>query len=119
MYRVATGSRQGEAPGLLRVSAVYRFRAEVWRYQGADPWHFVTLPGEVADDIRMRTAGSRRGFGSVRVEVAIGDTRWSTSVFPDKGSGSYVLPLKRSVREATGAEEGEMVTIELEVVEAR
>ena len=97
---------------------MYRFEAEVWRYQGADPWHFVTLPAEIADDIRMRTAGHRRGFGSVRVEVAIGATRWSTSVFPDKGSGSYVLPLKRSVREATGAEDGEAVTIELEVAEA-
>jgi hypothetical protein len=97
---------------------VYRFEAEVWLHQGAEPWHFVTLPGEIADEIRVRTAGSRRGFGSVRVEVAIGETRWSTSVFPEKASGSYVLPLKRSVRQATGTGEGDVVSIELEVVEA-
>ncbi len=96
---------------------MYRFATEVWRHQGADPWYFVTLPAAIADDIRVRTAGFRRGFGSVRVAVAIGETRWSTSVFPERASGSYVLPLKRSVREATGAEEGEVVTIELEVVE--
>jgi hypothetical protein len=97
---------------------VYRFRAEVWLYQGENPWHFLTLPADVSDAIEERAAAGRRGFGSVRVEVAIGGTRWSTSVFPDKAAGAYVLPLKAAVRRAEGITAGDSVSGDLEVVEA-
>jgi len=97
---------------------MYRFDAEMWLYQGDAAWHFVTLPGDVADDIRARTSGERRGFGSVRVQVTVGNTTWSTSVFPDKTSGSYVLPVKRSVRDAEGLEPGEAVPIDLRLIDS-
>jgi len=97
---------------------MYRFDAEMWLYQGDAAWHFVTLPGDVADDIRARTSGERRGFGSVRVQVTVGNTTWSTSVFPDKTSGSYVLPVKRSVRDAEGLEPGEAVSIDLRLIDS-
>ena len=96
---------------------MYRFDAEMWLYQGDAAWHFVTLPGDVADDIRARTSGERRGFGSVRVEVEVGSTTWSTSVFSDKATGSYVLPVKRSVRDAEGLEAGDAVSICLSLVD--
>ena len=96
---------------------MYRFEAELWLHQGDAAWHFVTLPADVADDIRARTAGERRGFGSVRVEVAVGNTTWSTSVFPDKTSGSYVLPVKRSVRESEGLEAGEVAGVDLRLID--
>ena len=37
-------------------------------------WHFVTLPPELADDVREVGAGARAGFGSVRVTATIGST---------------------------------------------
>ncbi len=45
-------------------------------------WVFLTVPGDVSDDIRIES-GPPAGFGSVRVEVTIGSTTWRTSVFPD------------------------------------
>jgi len=76
------------------------FAAPLWRWDGASAWHFVTLPQDVSDDVELRavTAGSERGFGSVRVEVSVGATTWRTSLFPDRGRGAYVLPVKREVR---------------------
>jgi hypothetical protein len=66
---------------------VYDFTAPLWVWDGDAPWHFVTVPEEVSDDIEARTAHRRSGFGSVRVEVTVGATSWATSLFPDKGVG--------------------------------
>lgn len=85
------------------------FTGGVWRWEGDSPWHFVTLPLDVADEIRDQAAGVRRGFGSVRVRVTIGATVWSTSVFPDKRSGGFLLPLKKDVRDREGIDAGDHV----------
>ena len=37
-------------------------------------------------------------------------------MFPDKESGSYVLPVKQAVRRAVGIEEGDPVTVTLSLV---
>jgi hypothetical protein len=93
-----------------------RFRAELWEWEAKAGWFFLTLPEELADDIRARTDdGLRRGFGSVRVEVTIGGTTWRTSVFPDTSSGSYVLPVKKPVRTAEGIDPGDTVEASLVV----
>lgn len=92
------------------------FTAPLWLWPGDAAWHFVSLPEDAADDIRERFAGQRRGFGSVRVHVRVGETTWDTSIFPDSKSGTYVLPMKRLVRDREGLAEGDDVTIHLEVV---
>lgn len=94
-----------------------RFDAELWRWEGEAAWHFVTLPPELADDIAARTEGRRTGFGSVRVSARIGATAWRTSVFPDTRSGSYLLPVKAEVRRKAGIEDGDVVVVDLEVLD--
>ena len=91
------------------------FSAELWRHDGDAAWHFVTLPVEVAEQVREE-AGEPRGFGSVRVEVTVGGSTWRTSVFPDKARG-YVLPLKGAVRHAEGLEIGDDAVVTLRVVD--
>ena len=83
--------------------AEHVFRAELWEHspEGPGSWHFVTLPVELAEDIRFE-AGPTGGFGSVRVEARTGGTTWRTSLFPEARTGSFVLPVKKSVREAEG-----------------
>jgi hypothetical protein len=104
------------------MSESWSFTAPLWRWaakqESADPgsWSFVTLPVEVADDIRDSLVEPPRGFGSVRVTVEVGASRWNTSVFPDKESGSYVLPVKQAVRKAAAIEEGDPVTVTLSLV---
>ena len=93
----------------------FDFTAELWEHSGPGSWHFVTVPAETSEDLRS-VSGPPGGFGSVRVEVSVGDTTWLTSVFPDKASGCFVLPVKRQVRTAEGLDAGEEVAVSLRVV---
>jgi hypothetical protein len=94
-----------------------QFTADLWAY-GDEPgsWHFVTLPVEVAHEVRDG-AGPRRGFGSIRVSVTVGDTSWQTSLFPDSKSESMVLPVKKAVRVAEDLEAGEPCEVTVEVLD--
>ena len=72
---------------------MYAFRAELWQYEGPGAWYFVSLPTEVADDIRAKFGPQASGFGSIKVEAAVGSTRWATSLFPDKTRVTYMRPI--------------------------
>src|SRR6188472_2955708 len=62
----------------------------LWLWSGGQgSWHFLTVPEDQAREIRAESMARRGGFGSVRVEAAIGDTVWRTSVFPQR-SGGYI-----------------------------
>ena len=86
-------------------------------HNGVGPWHFVTLPVDQADEIDELTMFTSRGFGSVRVEVTIGNTTWGTSLFPDAKAESYVLPIKKLVRTVERLEAGKVVEVSLELVD--
>ncbi len=90
----------------------YRFNSKVVLWQGAAAWHFAYLEHAVAQKIRKGQEGKPRiGWGSVPVTATIGKTTWKSSIFPDKKSGTYLLPLKAEVRKAEGIASGDMVTI--------
>jgi hypothetical protein len=90
------------------------FEAALWQHDGDGGWHFVTLPADVAADVRDH-APPRGGFGSVRVTAVIGESRWQTSLFPESGSGSYVLPVRQQVRRANDLVPGDAVAVRLTV----
>jgi hypothetical protein len=92
------------------------FAAEVWIAPGDGAWHFLTVPTEPSEVIRLES-GPRVGFGSVKVHVTVGGSSWSTSVFPNSRD-TYVLPLKRSVREAEGILAGDVVDVTLRLATA-
>jgi hypothetical protein len=93
----------------------WTFSADVfaWGEEGQS-WRFLRLPLDVADEVRD-VAGEPAGFGSVRVHARIGQSAFATSVFPEKTSGSYLLPVKKSVREKEGIDHGDRVTVRLDV----
>jgi hypothetical protein len=90
----------------------FEFTTTLWRYEGQAAWHFVTLPGDVADQID-EAVGERGGFGSVPVEVTVGSSVWKTSLFPDKRAGSFVLPIKNAIRVEEGLEVDAPVAVRL------
>jgi hypothetical protein len=94
-------------PGVQR-----EFTAELWRAAGDAAWVFARLPEDVSAEFRdlLRPPA---GFGSVRVTVTLGGSRWSTSVFPE-GSTGYVLPVRKAVRTAEGVDAGDVVRIGIE-----
>jgi hypothetical protein len=92
--------------------------APLWTWEGGSSggrWHFITIPDGQSGEFRAEAFGNRRGFGSVRVEAAIGDVRWKTSVFP-ASSGGYLLPVKAEVRRRAAIGAGDEVTVTLELI---
>jgi hypothetical protein len=112
---VAVAERRAVVPASY-AAGVHRFDAELWLWKPDAAWHFVSLPEDVSDEIGDES-GPRQGFGSVPVQVTIGSSTWSTSVFPDSKRGTYVLPVKQQVRSREGIEAGDVVTVELTVRE--
>lgn len=94
------------------------FIGEVWQWDArkSDGWFFVSLPGELADQIDAEHGHRAAGFGSVRVDVEIGASRWQTSIFPDAKRQTYVLPLKKAVRTKEGIVAGGTATVSLTVI---
>jgi hypothetical protein len=80
---------------------------------------YIVIAGEKADAIRLAAIsgqwldGGKRGFGSAKVTATIGETVWQTSIFPEKESGGWFLPVKKAVREAEGLDEGALVRAEI------
>ena len=95
---------------------IYSLKARVWLYPGNAAWHFLTVPKKESEDIRDRFGKNARGWGSLPVSVRIGGTEWKTSIFPDKKSGTYLLPLKAQVRRTEGVFEGETAEFTIEIL---
>ncbi|MBO9581747.1 MAG: DUF1905 domain-containing protein [Sphingobium sp.] len=97
--------------------------AKLWRWQSATApaaWHFLTIAGEAADAIQIAAMtgqwlDGRPGFGSAKVKATIGATSWRTSVFPQRESGGWLLPVKKAVRVAEGIGAGDLVTVRIEL----
>ena len=94
----------------------------LWRWTSASApaaWFFVTIDGAAGELLaatalmRRLESGQVRGFGAIKVTAQIGDTRWTTSVFPAKDAGGYMLPVKAPVRQAEGLGEGDEITLTL------
>jgi len=95
----------------------FSFTAAVWEHDGPGGWHFVSLPEHIADEIDASFGHVAKGFGSQRVDVTIGTTKWSTSIFPDRKRGTYVLPVKKAVREAESLTDGSLAHVTIAVQE--
>ncbi|MCA9361816.1 DUF1905 domain-containing protein [Candidatus Kaiserbacteria bacterium] len=86
----------------------------LWSTEGG-AWHFLPVTKQVGMEIKETYGKHARGFGSLPVEVTIGKTSWRTSIFPEKTSGSYILPVKAVVRKNEGLEAGEQVRFQIRV----
>jgi hypothetical protein len=89
------------------------FSGEIWFWKGPAPWFFVTVPAEQSRDLKAISEFVTYGWGVIPVHVRIGNSEWQTSLFPK--DGLYLVPIKASVRKAENLEEGDKVTIRLEV----
>jgi hypothetical protein len=89
------------------------FSGEVWFWRGPSPYHFVTVPEDESAELQEMAAAVTYGWGMIPVAARVGETRWTTSLFPK--DGGYVVPLKDLVRRAEGIDVGETVTLLLTV----
>ena len=91
----------------------FEFNGKLWYWKGPAPWYFVTVPAKHGRDLKAIVTLVTYGWGMIPVQVRIGKTEWTTSLFPK--DGRYVVPVKASIRKAEKLEEGDTVTMRLEV----
>jgi hypothetical protein len=89
------------------------FSGKIWYWRGPAPFFFVAVPKQESHDIKAISGLVTYGWGVIPATVQIGQTEWTTSLFPK--DGSYLVPIKVSVRKAENLEEGDKVNIRLEV----
>lgn len=92
---------------------VIEFSGKIWFWKGPSPFFFVTIPAEQSRDIKAISKIVTYGWGVIPVHVRIGNTEFTTSLFPK--DELYIVPLKASVRKSEKLEEGDTVSIRLEV----
>jgi hypothetical protein len=89
------------------------FAGEVWHWRGPAPFFFVTVPDDASAEIHDVAAEVTYGWGMIPVRARIGETRWTTALFPK--DGCYVVPLKDAVRTAEAIDVGDTVSVRLDV----
>jgi hypothetical protein len=90
-----------------------RFTDAVFEWRGPAPYHFLRVPEDDAVEIQDVAAAVTYGWGMIPVAVTIGQTTWTTALWPK--DGSYVVPLKDWVRRAEGIGLGDVVTVRLRI----
>lgn len=91
----------------------FEFSGEIWFWRGPAPWYFVTVPERECRDIKALSAVVTYGWGMIPATVRIGRTTYTTALWPKEGS--YIVPIKASVRQAESLKEGDTVAVRLEV----
>lgn len=88
----------------------------VIEWRGPAPFWFLAIPAEESQDIKEAARGLEY-WGQVAVEARIGQTDFTTALFPK--DGRYLLPLRDAVRRAAGIEPGEVLTATLSLTQRR
>ena len=89
------------------------FEATVFTWRGPAPYYFVRVPDDEGALIAETAAFVTYGWGMVPVTAQVGDTEWTTSLWPK--DGSYVLPLKVWVRRDEAIDEGQELSVRLTI----
>jgi hypothetical protein len=89
------------------------FSGELIQWRGPSPYHFVDIPEEACREIEGLAPLVSYGWGVVPVGARIGETDWTTSLFPRRGR--YLLPVRDSVRHAEALELGDVVDVTLAI----
>ena len=91
----------------------HRFEAPLWASTGQGAWYFVTLPKDLSHTIKFSLGDRMNAWGTLRVSVRLGFSKWNTSLFRDKKRDTYLLPIKADIRKKEIVSEGDILSIVL------
>jgi hypothetical protein len=89
------------------------FDGPIWYWRGPSPFHFVTVPEEEAMAIHAIAGQVTYGWGMIPATVRIGDTEYTTALWPK--DGGYIVPIKQVVRDAEQIDVDDVVGVELSI----
>ncbi len=92
---------------------ILNFSGTIIYWRGPSPFYFVTVPEKQSEDIKTVASLVTYGWGVIPVTVRIGQTEFTTSLFPK--DGRYLVPIKAVVRKAEQLDKGDEIKIQLEL----
>lgn len=117
-----TKSKQRIGKGLVKKLFNFKSKVIVWSSgnygEGIDKgaWRFARVPEKISEKIReMQKGRLKRGWGAVYVKAKIRKSEWDTSIFPDRRSATYLLPLKKEIRYQENLYDGIDIKVSIEV----
>jgi Domain of unknown function (DUF1905) len=87
----------------------WAFEGEIWYWRGPAPFHFVTVPDDACREIHAMSSALTYGWGMIPATIRIGDTTWTTALWPK--DGRYIVPIKDAVRRAEGLALGDTASV--------
>ena len=88
----------------------YSFSAWLWQHAGQSGWFFVSLPLDLAAEIRGNLKWLEEGWGRLKATASIGLSQWDTAIWFDTKQDTYLLPLKAEIRRKEKIEPFEELT---------
>lgn len=98
-----------DEPGTPEADLV--FTAPVVEWRGPAPFYFLVAPDPEAEWLTEVMREVTYGWGMIPVTGVVGETEFTTSLWPRQGT--FYVPLKDAVRAAEGIELGDAVTVAL------
>lgn len=89
------------------------FTGQIFHWRGPAPHYFVAVPERESLDLKAIQRIVTYGWGVIPARVQIGQTEFTTSLFPK--DGGFLVPIKAAVRKAERLVEGDEVTVRLEI----
>ena len=83
------------------------FSSEIIEWRGPAPFLFAPIPQKQSDEIKSIARNVTYGWGVIPVEVTIGKTTLTTSLFPR--DGVYLLPIKVAIQRAEDVKLGDHI----------
>ena len=87
----------------------FEFDGVLIEWRGPAPYYFVPFPEGEAETLATFAKALTYGWGCIPVSVRLGDTTFTTSLFPRRGG--YLVPVKDVVRRRVGVEVGATVRL--------
>ena len=91
----------------------YEFSSKMWQHGSSGGWFFVSLPKDMASEIREHLGWQEEGWGRMKVTAQIGERDWDTAIWFDSKAGTYLLPIKAEIRKRSNLKPGEPIGIML------
>ena len=93
----------------------FHLKSDVIVYPTMGGWRFLAVDPETSREIREVFGGRAKGWGSIPVVVTVGATPWKKSIFPEKKSGTYLLPLNAQIRKAEEIADADEVRFSIKI----
>lgn len=101
----------------------FEFKSKVFVWQSgmqdksdSGAWRFARVPENISTEIKeMQKGRLRRGWGAVYARAKIRKSEWVTSVFPDRHSATYLLPLKKQIRYEENLYDGVDIRVSIDI----